>query len=204
MWLVVGLGNPGPEHAASRHNVGFRVLEKAAAAAGVPCRRRRFDSLYAAATLAGVPVTLVLPQAYMNLSGDPVRAWVEHLGLPTERVLVVHDDIDLPLGRVRVIQEGGHAGHKGVRAIQEALGTAAFPRLRLGVGRPPGKPETPEFVLGAFGPEEAGVAEDMIARVAEGVLLILGESLTVAMNRLNVRPPSGTPGAAEGEGQEGR
>ncbi len=204
MWLVVGLGNPGPEYAASRHNVGSRVLQAVVAAAGVPCRRRRFDSLYATATLAGVPVTLVLPQAYMNLSGDPVRAWVEHLRLPTERLLVVHDDIDLPLGRLRVTREGGHAGHKGVRAIQEALGTEVFPRLRLGVGRPPGKPETPGFVLGTFAPEEAGVAEGMIARAAEGVLLILEEGLTVAMNRLNVRPPSGTPGAAEGEGQEGR
>ena len=204
MWLVVGLGNPGPEHSASRHNVGFRVLQAVAAAAGVPCRRRRFESLCATATLAGVPVTLVLPQAYMNLSGEPVRAWVEHLRLPPEHLLVIHDDIDLPLGQLRVVREGGHAGHKGVRAIQEALGTSGFPRLRLGVGRPPGKPETPAFVLGAFTSEEAEVAEGMIARAADGVLLILAEGLTVAMNRLNVRPPSGTPGAAEGEGQEER
>lgn len=204
MWLVVGLGNPGREYRASRHNVGFRVLQAVAAAAGVSCRRRRFDSLFGTATLAGVPVTLVLPQAYMNRSGDPVRAWVEHLQLPPERLLVIHDDIDLPLGRLRVIREGGHAGHKGVRAIQEALATEAFPRLRFGVGRPPGKLETPEYVLGTFAPEEAEVAKEMIARAAEGVLLILGEGLAVAMNRLNVRPPSGAPGAVEGEGQEGR
>ena len=204
MWLVVGLGNPGREYRASRHNVGFRVLQAVAAAAGVSCRRRRFDSGFGTATLAGVPVTLVLPQTYMNRSGEPVRAWMEYLQLPPERLLVIHDDIDLPLGRLRVIREGGHAGHKGVRAIQEALGTEAFPRLRLGVGRPPGKLETPEYVLGTFAPDERKVAEEMIARAAEGVLLILGEGLAVAMNRLNVRPPSGPPGAVEGEGQEGR
>ena len=204
MWLLVGLGNPGPEYRASRHNVGFRVLQAVAAAAGISCRRRRFDSLYATATLAGVPVTLVLPQAYMNLSGDPVRSWVEHLKVPPERLLLIHDDIDLPLGRLRVIGEGGHAGHKGVRAIQEALGTQAFPRLRLGVGRPPGKPETPGFVLGSFAPGEAEVAEAMIARAADGVLLILGEGLTAAMNRINVRPPTPPPGEAEGEAREGR
>jgi len=204
VWLLVGLGNPGPEYRASRHNVGFRVLQAVAAAAGISCRRRRFDSLYATATLAGVPVTLVLPQAYMNLSGDPVRSWVEHLKVPPERLLLIHDDIDLPLGRLRVIGEGGHAGHKGVRAIQEALGTQAFPRLRLGVGRPPGKPETPGFVLGSFAPGEAEVAEAMIARAADGVLLILGEGLTAAMNRINVRPPTPPPGEAEGEAREGR
>lgn len=204
MWLVVGLGNPGPEYAGSRHNVGFRVLEAVAAAAGVACRRRRFDSLFGTATVAGVPVTLVLPQAFMNLSGEPVRAWLTHLGLPPDRLLVVHDDIDLPLGRLRVVREGGHAGHKGVRAIQEALGTDAFPRLRLGVGRPPGKPETAEYVLGAFAPEEAERAEAMIARAAEGVRLILGEGLTAAMNRLNVRAPVEDAGGAEGEGAEGR
>lgn len=204
MWLVVGLGNPGPEYAGSRHNVGFRVLEAVAAAAGVTCRRRRFDSLSGTATVAGVPVTLVLPQASMNLSGEPVRAWLEHLGLAPDRLLVVHDDIDLPLDRLRVVREGGHAGHKGVRAIQEALGTDAFPRLRLGVGRPPEKPETAGYVLGAFAPEEAERAESMIARAAEGVRLIVGEGLTAAMNRLNVRPPAEGGGGGGVEGPEGR
>jgi PTH1 family peptidyl-tRNA hydrolase len=204
VWLVVGLGNPGPEYSASRHNVGFRVLEAVAAAAGVRCRRRRFESLYATAELAGAPVTLVLPQAYMNLSGEPVRAWVESLRLRSERLLVIHDDIDLPLGRLRVVREGGHAGHKGVRAIQEALRTEAFPRLRLGVGRPPGKAETPEYVLGAFGPQEAEVAEGMIARAADGVRLLLAEGLTAAMNQLNVRPQGESPEAAPGEEKAGR
>jgi PTH1 family peptidyl-tRNA hydrolase len=204
VWLVVGLGNPGLEYGESRHNVGFRVLEAVAAAAGVRCRRRRFESLYATAVLAGVPVTLVLPQAYMNLSGEPVRAWVESLRLPLERLLVIHDDIDLPLGRLRVIREGGHAGHKGVRAIQEALGTEAFPRLRLGVGRPPGKAETPEYVLGAFAPEEAAIAAGMIARAADGVLLLLAEGVTAAMNRLNVKPQGESPEGAPGGEKTGR
>jgi len=185
-WLVAGLGNPGPEYAATRHNVGFMVLERLAGPRGA-FRRARHDVEIASVQLSGAAVALLKPQAFMNLSGPGVGAWLEALGLAPERLVVVHDDLDLPLGRLRVSARAGAGGHRGVASIQEALGTTEFPRLRVGIGRPSEGSEAVEHVLAAFAAEELPTLALVLADAAEAVRVLIRQGLGPAMNRYNRR-----------------
>jgi PTH1 family peptidyl-tRNA hydrolase len=126
----------------------------------------------------------------MNLSGPPVATWLDRLGLPTARLVVIHDDLDLPLGRLRVSARAGPGGHRGVASIQAALGSQAFPRVRVGVGRPGEGQEASDRVLEAFAPEELPVVGVVIDRAAEAVRILIADGLTSAMNRYNVRVPA--------------
>ncbi len=192
-WLVAGLGNPGQEYALSRHNIGFAVLDRVAAGAGTLFHPGRFQVEVAWMEAPGGRAVLLKPQTYMNLSGQAVGAWIAALGLPLDRLLVVHDDLDLSLGRLRVAQGAGSGGHKGVASIQEALGSRGFLRIRMGIGRPPEGEEAAGRVLAAFQPAEVPVVLAMVERAAAAVRTLLDEGLTAAMNRYNVRvsPESG-------------
>lgn len=208
MWVVVGLGNPGADFAGARHNVGFHVIEGLAARAGVLLTRRRFDSAYGTASLAGQPVTLVKPLGYMNRSGEAVRAWLGTMAAGADRLVVVHDDLDLPLGRLRIVPGGRSAGHRGVQSIQDALRTTAFARVRVGIGRPAGEGgNVVGHVLGPFGETEREAAAGAVGRAVEAVEVLVAAGLTAAMNRFNVRTrgaePEGTAGAATGESRGG-
>ncbi|MFB3816959.1 MAG: aminoacyl-tRNA hydrolase [Candidatus Methylomirabilales bacterium] len=186
-WLVAGLGNPGPEYAGTRHNVGFAVVEGLAGAARAAFSSGPRRSRVALARLGGASVLLVEPLAFMNLSGEPVGACLAALGLPPDRLLVVHDDLDLPLGRLKVVAEAGAAGHRGVASIQEAIGTAAFPRVRVGIGRPGEAQDAAEHVLSAFTEAEGPLVAEAVARAADAVRSVILQGPAAAMNRFNTR-----------------
>lgn len=149
MWLIAGLGNPGSEYIASRHNVGFLVVEELTRRWGQRFRRRRGESLYAEGTLGGERIILIKPLSFMNQSGGPIKIWLQKTAIPPERLMVIHDDLDLAFGRIRVVAQGRHGGHQGVRSIQEAIGTVIFPRVRVGIGKPD-KGDEVKFVLAPF------------------------------------------------------
>jgi PTH1 family peptidyl-tRNA hydrolase len=190
-WLVAGLGNPGPEYVRTRHNVGFAVVDQLAGAMGVRFAPGCYRTERAWSDLSGVPVLLAKPQAFMYLSGPVVAAWLEKLCLSASRLVVIHDDLDLPLGRLRVSARAGPGGHRGVASIQAALGTRAFPRVRVGIGRPREGQEASDRVLDAFEPEELPVVGVVIDRAAEAVRSLITDGLASAMNRFNLRAPAG-------------
>ncbi len=190
-WLVVGLGNPGPQYAETRHNVGARCVARLARGHGIDLRARRLYSL-GEGEVAGVPVALARPRLFMNESGRAVALLLQHLGLEPPQLLVVCDDLDLPLGRLRLRPGGGHGGHNGLRSIIEAIGTTAFPRLRIGIGRPTceGQPVTdPEvvaaYVLAVPPPHERALLEEAVGRACQAVETVLRQGLEAAMNLYN-------------------
>jgi PTH1 family peptidyl-tRNA hydrolase len=190
--LVVGLGNPGPEYADTRHNVGFRIVERLAERHGIALRReRRFHGLFGDGVVCSVATGLLEPQTFMNLSGRAVVAAVDALPLGdlASDLVVVYDDLDLPFGRLRVRPAGGAGGHNGLGDIQERLGRSDFPRLRFGIGRPPPGEDPVEYVLAPFDVEQRAALDARLALAADAVEAILAEGAATAMNRFNaIRP----------------
>lgn len=184
-WLVVGLGNPGPEYARTRHNVGFRVIDRLGEAFQIVVGRVRHQALIGTGTIGDVPVVLVKPQTYMNLSGESVRLLMRQFGVRPERVLILTDDMELPAGRLRLRARGSAGGHNGLKSLIQCLETDEFPRIKIGVGRPGEGVSTIDHVLGEFGPEEAEAVEASLGRAAEAVEVVLAEGLEAAMNRFN-------------------
>ncbi len=191
-WLVAGLGNPGSAYARTRHNVGFAVVERLASDAAARFAPGPCDAQLAAISVASVPVLLLKPQTFMNRSGAAVAGWLARLGLPPARLIVVHDDLDLPVGRLRVVAAAGPGGHRGVGSIQETLGTAEFARVRIGIGRPEAGEDPAGRVLTEAAPNEAAELTDAVARACEAVRSLILEGPGPAMNRHNVRPRSAT------------
>ena len=187
MWMVVGLGNPGEEYEASRHNVGFQAMEVLADRCGATFGHRRYRSLFARAVRHGEDVLLVKPLTFMNDSGSAVSRWQQAVGLKPNRIIVIHDDLDLPISQLRIKTRGGHGGHNGVRSIQEALGGGDFLRVKVGIGRPgPGR-DPVEHVLGPFKKAEQGEVEKAVEQAADAVELLIREGVQAAMNRYNIR-----------------
>lgn len=187
MWLIVGLGNPGQEHRLSRHNVGFLVLDWIAEEHGAVLIFEKYYSLWGRVWIRDQEVFLVKPRTYMNRSGVCVREWVSSLEIPVSRLVIVHDDLDLSLGRIRIKKGGGDGGHRGIRSIMRELGSGDFLRLKVGIGRPPLKVSSVDYVLEPFyEPEEVKVRE-VIKKASEGVETLIGEGPEVAMNRFNIR-----------------
>jgi len=182
-WLLVGLGNPGPEYQLSRHNIGFLVLDALAEVEGFRWSRSPLSET-SEGTISGNRVLLLKPMTYMNLSGRAVAPVVRELGIALERVLVVHDDLDLPFGRLRFRKDGGDGGHKGVRSIVEAIGED-FLRLKVGIGRPQRKEEVIDYVLSPFSEEQMERLPQLLERTTEAILSLLEEGLQIAMNRFN-------------------
>lgn len=182
--LIVGLGNPGRKYAHNRHNVGFRCLDRLAQAHGLSFTRRRARVSLALGKIAEVGVVLAKPRTYMNLSGQAVRPLASFYKLALEDILVIYDDLDLPLGTIRLRPGGGSGGHKGMRSIIEALGSQAFPRLRVGIGRPPGN-DAVNYVLSDFTADEQIMLESVYEKVVAAVELFLREGIEAAMNAHN-------------------
>jgi PTH1 family peptidyl-tRNA hydrolase len=184
--LVVGLGNPGPRYARSRHNVGFRVLDVLAARGG-GAAERRFGGRFVECALAGQRVGLLAPETFMNRSGEAVAAALAALPVadPAADLLVVFDDADLPLGRLRLRARGSSGGHNGLADVLARLASDAVPRLRFGIGRPAGPVDTVDFVLAPFVPEEETLLTEALPRAADAVACFLGEGIAPAMNRFN-------------------
>src|SRR6476619_4948317 len=171
MKLVVGLGNPGPKYEGTRHNIGYAVVDYLAAAPGVGKWRRRFQSSVAEAVEGTEPVLFMKPETFMNLSGRAVREAVDFYKLGPADLLVVCDDIALPLGKLRARARGSHGGQKGLLSVQESLGTTEYSRLRIGVGSPGEHWDTADYVLGRFKSAERKVVEDAIAQSAQAILV---------------------------------
>jgi PTH1 family peptidyl-tRNA hydrolase len=185
--LIVGLGNPGRKYAGNRHNVGFQCLDRLAEAWGLSFSKRKHKALLAQGEIVGLKTILAKPQTFMNLSGEAVERLARFYELPPEGLLVIYDDLDLPLGKIRLRPEGGSGGHKGMKSIIEHLGTGGFPRLRVGIGRPAhGDPE--DYVLSDFAPDEWMAIEEAYERAVSAVELWLAEGIVAAMNRYNLSP----------------
>lgn len=184
MKVVVGLGNPGPKYAGTRHNVGYDVVDYLAAAPGCSTFRERFESFVAEAKEGGEAVLLVKPLTFMNLSGRAVRAVLDFYKLAPADLLVVCDDFNLPLGKLRVRAKGSHGGQNGLRNIQDQLGTDGYARLRIGVGQPQAG-EAVDFVLSRFKPAERKAVEEAVATAAQAVLAWVKGGAEAAMNRFN-------------------
>jgi PTH1 family peptidyl-tRNA hydrolase len=185
-WLVAGLGNPGERYAATRHNIGAMAVSALAEELGVRFRKVRFLSAVAAeATHRGVPVLLVLPGTWMNLSGPPIASVAKRRKVPVDRVVVCQDEIDLPFGALRIKQGGSTAGHHGLDSVVQAFRSADFYRVRLGVGRPPGRKDAVDHVLDPFRRSEREEVERLIADAGEAVLSLVTDGLSVAQSRYN-------------------
>lgn len=185
MYCIVGLGNPGEEYARTRHNVGFRVVEELANSKDTHIRRPEYRALTATVMLGRTEVLVMKPQTYMNRSGESVAAALADKGLAPSDLLVIYDDVDLPLGRVRMRRGGGSGGHNGVQSIIDAVGDATFARLRLGVGRPDANTDLIEHVLSEFASDESAGVAMAIKRGARAVEVFVAEGLTSAMQKFN-------------------
>jgi PTH1 family peptidyl-tRNA hydrolase len=185
--IVVGLGNPGQGYAASRHNAGAGCVERLARSWAIPLDRRSRHALLGQGTVEGQPVVLARPRSYMNLSGEAVRYLRDRFRATPQQLLIIYDDMDLSLGTIRLRPRGSAGGHKGIASVIQALGTQEFPRLRVGIGRPPPGVEEVVYVLGAFTRQEEAVMREVRERVAEAVRCVITEGLEVAMNRFNPR-----------------
>lgn len=185
MRLIFGLGNPGAQYANTRHNIGFMVVDALAARADAPLSRRRFQALTGEGALAGEKVLLAEPQTYMNLSGRSVGEALRFYQSDVESLIVVHDEVDLPFGQLRLKKGGGHAGHNGLRSIVEVTGSADFVRVRVGVGRPATRMPMADYVLSPFYPAEKAELELLIGEAADAVCAVLSDGLIAAMNRYN-------------------
>jgi PTH1 family peptidyl-tRNA hydrolase len=184
-FLIVGLGNPGREYRENRHNIGFMLVDHQAFRLGVTFSRLESRALVTKGTYEGNRLVLAKPQTYMNLSGQAVAPLVRFYKVPLEQLLVVHDDVDLPFGVLRLRPNGGSGGQKGVASIIEQLGTPDFPRLRLGIGRPPGRMEAADYVLQNFSRQEAERLPAILDQAVDAALTFVTEGLVTAMNRYN-------------------
>jgi PTH1 family peptidyl-tRNA hydrolase len=184
--MVVGLGNPGTEYADHRHNIGFRVVESLARTHGLVFARQKETKAYlATGQIGNRRILLVKPQTFMNLSGRAVGRLSRVHEIPPGQILVVYDDLDLPSGRLRMRSEGGAGGHNGMRSIIETLGTQAFPRLRVGIDRPPGRMDPAEYVLQPFAKEEEACITQAVERAVEAIECWLAEGIRAAMDQFN-------------------
>jgi PTH1 family peptidyl-tRNA hydrolase len=183
--LIAGLGNPGKEFSVHRHNIGFQVVEALARAHGLVFSRRRGKVRVAEGRIDGRSVLLAKPQTFMNRSGRVVSRLSRAHKIPPGCILVVYDDLDLPLGRLRLRPEGGSGGHKGMRSIIESLGTQAFPRLRVGIDRPPGRMDPADYVLQPFREAQQALVAEVVAQAVAAIECLLADGIVAAMDRFN-------------------
>ena len=187
--LVVGLGNPGSRYASSRHNVGFMALDALRVDLGLPDYKEKFSGVFTRGEALGHTIVLLEPMTFMNLSGSSVQPAMAFLKVPVEDVVVLHDELDLPFGDVRVKVGGGHAGHNGLRSIIERASSPNFVRVRIGIGRPPpGFPgDVADYVLSGFDPAEKAELTDIVSRAVSAAKGVLSSGAQAAMNHVNTR-----------------
>lgn len=188
-WLVVGLGNPGPQYKTTRHNVGQLALDVLADRLGIRFAAHRTNARVADGFLApgGPKLILAKSNGFMNTSGGPVSALMKYFNVPVERLIVLHDDLDLPFDTVKLKRGGGHGGHNGLRDIAKALGTPDFLRVRIGIGRPPGRQDPADYVLRPFGSGERDALGVLLEDAADAAESLVTEGLTAAQQRFHGR-----------------
>jgi peptidyl-tRNA hydrolase, PTH1 family len=183
-WVIVGLGNPGENYRLTRHNVGFRVVEGLVLKHKVKLREKG-EVIFGSFSLEGREVFLLFPQTFMNESGRAVAPFAKYRQIPLEKLLVVSDDLDLPVGRLRLKMMGGSGGHHGLDSLITHLGSGDFPRLRIGIGKPPSPGEGPDYVLSSFKPEEKPDIEKALERAADGIETLILKGPEAAMREVN-------------------
>ena len=184
-FIIVGLGNPGPDYAGTRHNVGFRFIDALASEYDIKVSRSHRSVMMGAGGIDGRRVVLAKPRTYVNNSGAAARYLLARFGSTPDRLLLVYDDTDLPPGKIRLRPGGSPGSHNGVRSVTDALGSREFPRLRVGVGRPDDPEDQVAYVLGEPDKAERQVLDAALGRAAEAVRVILSDGVTEAMNRFN-------------------
>lgn len=185
-WIVVFLGNPGPKYRDTRHNAGFMAADAMEKKLGVSINKLRFKALTAQATLGGEKVLLLKPQTYMNLSGESVSPAAAFYKVPPEHIIVVSDEVSLPIGKLRIRKSGSDGGHNGLKNIIAMLGTDAFPRIRMGVGAPPHADyDMADWVLSSFKNQDADDMRSLAVRVCDAVECYIAEGPDRAMNKFN-------------------
>jgi PTH1 family peptidyl-tRNA hydrolase len=184
-YLIVGLGNPGKEYAKTRHNAGFMVIDAIAETTGIALSRVKSKAIIGDGKYNGSKVILVKPQTYMNLSGQAVSGLVGFYKVQHDHILVIHDDLDLPLGTLRIRPNGGPGGQKGIKSIIEKLGSPEFARIRFGIGRPPGRMDAKAYVLEKFLPREQEEFEFALLRARDAALAFISDGLEKSMNQYN-------------------
>jgi len=186
MYIIVGLGNPGSQYVGTRHNVGFHVIDYLSEQYQIKVNKLKHKALIGEGIIQGEKVLLVKPQTYMNLSGESVREIKEWYKIPEDKVIIIYDDISLPLGKLRIRAKGSAGGHNGIKSIIYQLNSDVFPRIKIGVGQPANpSSELVDFVLGKFTKEEQIVIFDAIKKAADAVIAIMQEGTDKAMNRFN-------------------
>jgi PTH1 family peptidyl-tRNA hydrolase len=190
-WLIVGLGNPGPGYAGNRHNAGFMVADVLVGRMHSRFKRDRSRVQAAAGRLASAPVIIAKPMSYMNLSGGPLAAMRAFYKIPPERMVVIHDELDLPFGTIRLKLGGGDNGHNGLKSLTSALRTRDYYRVRIGIGRPPGRQDPADFVLTDFSATERKDLPLVVGRGADAVETLLSDGLAAAQDRFHPAVPSG-------------
>ena len=195
MWLIVGLGNPEKKYSGNRHNVGFMTADEIRSSIGAPEWKSKWGARTSKGTAWGDDLTLLEPLAYMNLSGECVQPAAAFLKIGPERIVVVHDELDLAFGEVRLKVGGGHAGHNGLRSIIARLGSPDFVRVRVGVGRPPPefRGDVADWVLSDFDKVERSALPDIVARAVDAVRRVVESGLPAAMNVVNAKAPARPP-----------
>jgi PTH1 family peptidyl-tRNA hydrolase len=188
-WLVVGLGNPGPDYARTRHNAGFLVIDELVRREGGKLKAHKLrTSDVLEGRVSGQPAVLVEPRSYMNESGGPVSGLRDYYKVPVERIVVVHDELDIPFATVRLKRGGGVGGHNGLRSMQRSLGSGDFLRVRVGIGRPPGRMDPAAFVLKEFSAAERADLGWAVDRAADAVECLVAEGLEAAQNTYHQDP----------------
>ncbi|HUY51609.1 MAG TPA: aminoacyl-tRNA hydrolase [Streptosporangiaceae bacterium] len=190
-WLIAGLGNPGPGYAGNRHNAGYLVADELASRIGARFRAGKYRSSVADGRLAGLPVILAKPLTFMNESGGPLAGLRDYYRLPPVRIVVIHDELDLPFGVIRLKLGGGDNGHNGLRSITAALGTRDYHRVRFGIGRPPGRMDPAAYVLRDFTAAERKELPFLVDRSADAVESLLSSGLAAAQNAFHGEGPTG-------------
>lgn len=185
MYMLVGLGNPGGKYAGTRHNIGFLFLDYLAEKHGFKLKGSKWNALVAKESLWGEQILLVKPETYMNLSGTAVGKAAAFYQIAPQAIIVVHDDLDLALGRVRIVTKRGAGGHNGVRSIIEHLGAKDFVRIRVGINRPDTGQDVARYVLSVFTPDERERMQECLLSIEDGVRLIVEQGVSAAMNRIN-------------------
>ena len=185
MYLIVGLGNPGTEYAATRHNIGFDMVTYLSDKYRIPMRGKEGKAIVGKGLIEGQKVMLAQPQTYMNLSGESVRALMDYYKLSEEDVIILYDDISMPVGQVRIRPKGSAGGHNGIKSIIQHLGTQEFPRIKIGVGDKPVNGDLVKHVLGRFSKEEDAMIRDVFELAERGLLALMLENVAVAMNTVN-------------------
>ena len=184
-FILVGLGNPGREYRDTRHNVGFMAIDRLCATLGIQLSRLQSKALVGTGIFEGHKIVLAKPQTFMNLSGQAVSSLMRFYRIPQDRLMVFYDEIDLPVGTIRIRHEGGSAGNRGLESIIQQLGTQEFPRLRIGVGRPPGQKAAANYVLNGFSKDDLEMISIVLDRTVDAARVFIREGLDAAMNQFN-------------------